>query len=76
MRVFASFAFFTDTGLKVRAEDRLGVFTLLELLLLNGRDRLEERLQESLLLLLLLLLGLLLYFLSYALLLSTSLISA
>jgi hypothetical protein len=45
VRILASLAFFTDTGLEVCAKYRLGVLTFLECLLLDSGDRLEERLQ-------------------------------
>jgi hypothetical protein len=38
VRVLASFSLLADTCLEVSAEDGLGVLTLLECLLLNGRD--------------------------------------
>jgi hypothetical protein len=74
VRVLASFSLLADTCLEVGAEDGLRVLTLLECLLLNGRDRLEERLNKGLLLLLLLLLLLCLELFSEALVLATPLV--
>lgn len=74
VRVFAFLSFLADSGLEVGAEDGLGVFTLLELLLLDGGDGLEEGLNEGLLLLLLLLLLLRLELLGQTLVLATPLV--
>lgn len=72
MRVLALLAFLADAGLKVRAEDGLGVFSFLESLLLNKGNTLEERAKQHLLLGLLLLLLLCLVFLVDALLFTTT----